>query len=196
MFSQLAANGANDIVLSLDVSQTITNPESLTLYIEAQSGMPFGAMQQVLKWDAPTQRFLAWSHEFGFGDSFPLALGDAVFLLTSGGPTSSTFTAHRPNPGEVSFALTPGQPSPDCALNFLSLPLDHPEIANADQLSDAIGTPSPPGPPSVLQALDWEPSFQLFFSWSNQSNFGDLFPTTIGYPYIVCLSDDAPPGWP
>jgi hypothetical protein len=48
-----------------------------------------------------------------------------------------------------------------------------------------------------LQALYWESAFQNFFVWSNEFGFGDDFPTTVGYPYIVCLSNSGvPPSWP
>jgi len=107
-----------------------------------------------------------------------------------------TFTGRPPAPGEVRFNLTPGQPSPNCAMNFLSLPLHHPEITNADQLADAIGIPSPPGPATVLQALDWSGPAQSYMAWSNEFNFGDNFATLPGYPYVVCVTDTAPPIWP
>jgi hypothetical protein len=81
-------------------------------------------------------------------------------------------------------------------MNLLSLPFGLTQVTNADQLSDAIGTPNPPGPASVVQALDWYAPVQNFLAWSNQFNFGDNFPTTIGYPYIVCLTDTAPRIWP
>jgi hypothetical protein len=83
-----------------------------------------------------------------------------------------------------------------CALNFLSLPLDQSiasAITSADQLSDDIGVPDV----TVTQALDWSTPIQNFLAWSNEFNFGDNFATTIGYPYIVCLSNSGvPPSWP
>jgi hypothetical protein len=192
----LVPTGLNDIALPLDVSATITGAESLALHIEAQAGTGFGSVQQLVRWDAPSQSFLAWSHEFGFGDNFALALGDPVFLITNGGPTSITFTGRAPDPGEVSFTLTPGQPLSDCALNFISLPFDQAAITGADLLADAIGTPSPPGPATVLQALDWNAPAQNFYAWSNVFTFGDNFATVPGYPYIVCVNETVPAVWP
>jgi hypothetical protein len=192
----LATDGLSDIAVSLDVSAVITDAESLADFVEAQGGTPPGSVRQLLKWHAPSQNFLAWSHEFQFGDNFPLALGDYVFLVSSGGPSSVTFTGRRPAPGELQFALTAGQPSPNCALNFVSLPFDQASITNADQLADAIGTPNPPGPPTVLQTLDWGTGAQNFYAWSNEFNFGDNFSTVPGHPYIVCVTNTAPLIWP
>jgi hypothetical protein len=185
----LYPGGLNDIALPLDVSATITNAEGLATYIETHGAAPFGSVQQLLQWDAPSQTFRAWSHEFGFGDNFATQTGDYIFLmLTDEAPTSVTFVGTAPAPGSLSFALVPGQPSPDCALNFLSLPLDQAALMDADALSDDIG--------GVLQALDWDAAAQTFLAWSNEFSFGDNFPTTPGYPYIVCLDDTAPTVWP
>jgi hypothetical protein len=192
----LAPTGLSDIAIALDVTGSgITNAESLADFIEAQGGTPPGSVQQLLKWSASIQNFLAWSHEFQFGDNFAVALGDYVFLITNGGPSAVTFTGRMPNPGELHFNLSPGTPS-TCALNFISLPMDQSQITTADQLSDAIGTPSPPGPATVVQTLDWHSGLQNFLVWSNQFNFGDNFTTLVGYPYIVCLTDTAPATWP
>jgi hypothetical protein len=188
----------DDIAIPLDISVSLVDAEGLANWIETQASppVPFGTVKQLLKWDAPNQAFRAWSHEFGFGDNFATATGDYIFLVVDqNAPGVTSFVGRVPHGGTIHFSLSAGTPS-QCALNFLSLPLDQPGITNADQLSDAIGTPSPPGPPSVIQALDWVSPLQTFAVWSNQFNFGDNFPTTIGYPYIVCLSDNAPPVWP
>jgi hypothetical protein len=188
----------NDIATALDASAVITDAESLADYVEAQGGAPVGSVRQLLKWDAFLQNFLAWSHEFGFGDNFPTAPGDYVFLvLDETAPTLAGFVGRVPNAGEVVFPLAAQGASPDCALNFLSLPFDQAVLSTADLLSDDIGTPNPPGPATVVQALDWEASLQNFLAWSNEFGFGDDFPTTIGYPYIVCLSNNnVPSQWP
>jgi len=184
----LASDGLNDIAVSLHTTPSIPDAESLATYIETQGGTGFGSVQQLLKWDNGLQNFLAWSHEFGFGDNFPVALGDYVFLVTSGGPASVTFYGRTPEANELSFDLTPGPSAADCVLNFLSLPFDKASLVNADQLSDDIG--------GVVQALDWESDLQAFLAWSNVGGFGDNFPTTVGYPYIVCLDETAPASWP
>jgi hypothetical protein len=179
----------SDIAVALDVSPVITNAESLAVYIETQGGAPFGSVQQLLKWNNASQLFDSWSHEFGYGDNFATATGDYILLVLSpDAPASVTFTGRQPGPGEVAFALLPGQPSPACALNMLSLPFDQAGLTNADQLSDDIG--------GVLQALDWDGGTQSFLTWSNEFGFGDNFPTSVGYPYIVCLDNTAPTQWP
>jgi N-acetylneuraminic acid mutarotase len=186
----LQPGGLSDIALALDVSASgIADAESLANYIEGQGEARPGSVAQLLKWDNALQTFLAWSHEFGFGDNFALATGDAVMLvLASDAPASVTFTGRMPAPGEVQFSLTAGQPSPNCALNFISLPFDQGQLTNADQLSDDIG--------GVLQALDWDGAIQNFLAWSNEFGFGDNFATAPGYPYVVCVDDSVPALWP
>lgn len=107
----------------------------------------------------------------------------------------TSFVGRVPEPGELVFTLTPGTVT-TCARNYLSLPLDHPEITNANQLADAIGTPSPPGPPTVIKALDWASTTQSYLTWNNANNSGNNFATTIGYPYVVCVNHTAPAHWP
>jgi len=190
----------SDVAISLDVSGVITDAESLATWVESQAiptPVPFGTVKQLLKWDAVTQSFMAWSHEFGYGDNFPVQLGDYVYVsLDEHAPSAASFVGRVPLMGELHFSLTPGTAT-DCGMNFLSLPLDHPEITNADELSDAIGTSNPPGPATVIQALDWLAPLQSLAAWSNEFGFGDNFATTIGYPYTVCLStNNVPPIWP
>lgn len=186
----------DDIALPLDVSTVITDAESLADWVETEGGVPFGTVKQVQKWDAPSQTFLTWSHVSGTGNNFPLQTGDYVFLrVNEDAPAVVSFVGRVPEPGEVVFSLTPGTPT-KCKMNFLSLPLDQAAITNADQLADAIGTPNPPGPPSVLRARDWDAIDRRLVTWDNRRNRGTLFSTFIGYPYIVCLSDTAPTAWP
>jgi hypothetical protein len=184
----------SDIAISLDVAASgVVDAESLGDWIETEGGAPFASVRQLLKWEPFSQNFFAWSHEFGFGDNFALNLGDYIFVvMDENAPTLASFVGRVPQPGEVSFALAAGVPG-QCALNFLSLPLDQAALATANALSDDIGVPDV----TVTQALDWDAATQTFVAWSNEFGFGDDFATTIGYPYIVCLSDTGvPPSWP
>jgi hypothetical protein len=185
----------NDVAIPLDVTSSgILDAESLADWIETAgpAPVPFGTVAQLLKWNAPTQNFLAWSHEFGFGDNFTLGVGDYVFLvLDDHAPAWTSFVGRVPNPGAVLFSLAAGLPSA-CALNFFSLPFDQAAFSTADLLADDIGIPDM----TVDQALDWDASVQSFLAWANEFGFGDNFLTTIGYPYIVCVDDTAPPTWP
>jgi hypothetical protein len=157
--------------------------------VETQGGAPAGSVQQVLKWDNAGQTFETWSHEYGFGDNFATQPGDFILLMLSpAAPASVTFSGAQPAPGAVSFDLLAGQPSPDCTLNFISLPFDQSALSTADLLSDDIG--------GVLQALDWDATNQSFVTWSNEHGFGDNFPTSAGYPYLVCLDHTGPAQWP
>jgi hypothetical protein len=150
------------------------------------------SVRQLLKWEPITQNFLAWSHEFQFGDNFPTVVGDYIFLLLDDtAPALAGFVGLVPAPGSVRFDLVQGTAT-QCALNFLSLPLDRASITTADLLADSIGTGNPPGPATVLQDLDWDAPSQNFFAWSNEFGFGDNFATIIGYPYIVCMGPQAP----
>jgi hypothetical protein len=184
----------NDIGIPLQVTGSgITTAETLADYIETEAGVPVATIRQLLKWDAFLGNFLAWSHEFSFGDDFAVNMGDFVFLtIDENGPATTTLVGRVPNLAEVSFALAPGVPLGDCALNFITLPLDQAALTTADLLSDDIGTPDV----TVVQALDWDAPLQNFLAWSNVFGFGDNFPTSIGYPYIVCLDDTAPASWP
>jgi N-acetylneuraminic acid mutarotase len=184
----------DDITLPLDVAAAgVMDAESLADWIETEGGAPFGAVRQVLQWEPIIQNFLAWSHEFGFGDNFATTLGGSVFLVVDqNAPSVASFVGRVPVPGEVSYSLTPGTPSA-CALNFISLPFDQAALATADLLSDDIGTPDV----TVVQALDWYAPSQNFLAWANTFGFGDNFTTRIGHPYIVCLSNSGvPPSWP
>jgi hypothetical protein len=186
----------NDLAIPLDITGSIGNAEALATWIETQGGAPFGSVVQLLKWEPTIQNFMAWSHEFGFGENFTIAAGDYLFItLDENAPAVTTFVGRVPQPGEVSFPLTPGTPS-DCAINFMSLPMHLGNITTADQLADAVGTPNPPGPPSVIQSLDWLAPIQNFQVWSNQFNFGDNFTTPIGHPYILCTGVNVPATWP
>lgn len=173
----------DDIAVPLDVSAVITNADSLADSIDPVH------VRQVLKWDAQGRRFLSWSNENGFGDNFPVQTGDNLFLLVDALlPPVASFVGRVPEAGSLRLALSPGSSASNCGLNFVSLPLDQPHLATADAFSDAIG--------GVVQMSDWDASLQHFLSWSNQFNFGDDFPTTIGYPYMVCLDETAPSMWP
>jgi hypothetical protein len=187
----------DDIAIALDVSATLPDAESLADWIETEGGAPFGAVRQVVKFDAASQTIIAWSHEFGFGDNFPLNTGDYIFLIVDeNAPSLASFVGDVPAPGAVNFALTPGNPSLGCVMNLISLPLDHPEITDADLLADSIGAPNPPGPPTTWQVLDWLAHYQVFVGFTNLYNYGSPFATTVGYPYVVCLDETAPPSWP
>jgi hypothetical protein len=180
----------NDIAIPLDVvASGIIDAESLADYIEMQGGAPVGSVRQLLKWNPDFGGFVAWSHSFGFGDNFPVVLGDFIILaLRDDAPSSVTLVGRTPFPGELEYDLVRRDPPTNCALNFLSLPLDQPQLHNADQLSDDIE--------GVVQALDWMASSQNLAAWSNRFNFGDNFPTIPGHPYIVCLEDSGSSHWP
>jgi hypothetical protein len=178
----------DDIAIPLDVSDVIADAEGLANWAETHGAAPFGTVRQLLRWEAQGQYFLAWSHEFGFGYNFSLQPGDYLLMVVDENmPELVSLVGRVPEAGEVSFNLAAGL-AYLCGLNFVSLPLDHPEITNADELSDAIG--------GVIQALDWDAATQSFLAWSNEFGFGDNFATTVGYPYIVCLDDTAPAVWP
>ncbi len=183
----------NDLAIALDVAAVITDAESLADWIEGEGGVPFATVRQLLKWDAASQTFLAWDHRFGFGDNFTITTGEFILAtLNRDAPPVTTFVGRVPEPGEVSFRLSPGT-ARGCALNFISLPFDQAALTTADQLSDDIGIANV----TVVQALDWEADRRNFRVWANVFGFGDNFPTTTGYPYIVCLSNTGVPSvWP
>jgi hypothetical protein len=180
-----------DMAFALDARAAAPNADALADSVDPNHVL------QVMKWDPTLQAFLVWSNQFNFGDNFATAVGDYYFLLLdANAPTVASLVGIVPPPGSLHFTLTRAQPGGDCLPNLITLPLDHAHITNADQLADAIGTPNPPGPPSVIQTFDWRNDLQNFLAWSNAFGFGDNFPTQVGYPYLVCLSDTAPLIWP
>lgn len=183
----------NDLAIALDVSAVITDAESLADWIEGEGGVPFATVRQLLKWNPSSQTFRAWDHRLGFGDNFAIATGDFILAtLNRDAPPMTTFVGRVPEPGEVSFRLSPGT-ARGCALNFISLPFDQETLTTADQLSDDIGLADI----TVVQALDWEATRQNPLIWFNAFGLGNNFPTTTGSPYIVCLSNTGVPSiWP
>ncbi|MER3545469.1 MAG: hypothetical protein C4311_12950 [Chloroflexota bacterium] len=193
MAGSIRGAALNDLAIPLDVSAVITDAESLANWIEGEGGVPFATVRQLLKWDVSRQTFLAWDHRFGFGDNFAITTGDFILAtLSQDAPLVTTFVGRVPEPGEVSFRLSPGT-ARGCALNFISLPFDQGALTTADQLSDAIGIPDT----TVAQALDWDAMRQTPLVWLNVFGLGNNFPATPGLPYIVCLSDTGVPSiWP
>jgi hypothetical protein len=183
----LAPTGLSIVAIPLDVAESgIVDANTLGLHIEA--GGTEGAVKQLLKWDVATQTFLAYSHEYGYGDNFEVKLGDVVLLIMEGGPADVTLEGRKPDPGEVQYTLTASQPGTECALNFISLPFDQAHITDADLLSDAIG--------GVVQALDWDEGMQMYQAWSNLYGYGDNFAVQPGHAYMVCLDQSTPQLWP
>jgi hypothetical protein len=177
-------------VWPVDGDYTNDTVDELAEYIEEWADVLSMSTLQYRDWDAPTQTWIAWSREFGFGENFALSAqrrGLPMFVdVGASGPSVATIVGVIPQ-ASIQFTLTAGTAS-ECALNLISLPLAKANLTDADLLSDDIG--------GVIQALDWRTPNQDFQAWSNEFGFGDNFATRVFEPYFVCLGADAPTTWP
>jgi hypothetical protein len=155
------------------------------------------AVDQVLHWNPDQQIWDAYNPNGGFdgngsGTNFSLALNGVYFLLVNSGLTGTTlsFIGDVPAAGSVQYGLVGGSP---CKWNTITLPLDQSGIADAKALGIAIGKSI------VTQELHWNAGIQNWDPWSPSGGFdgngsGTNFATQIGYPYLVCLTENK--SWP
>lgn len=113
------------------------------------------------------------------GKNFNLQTGHGYFIRTSSASSPTVFTTVGgvPDAGSVSFGIARGVGT--CKLNLISLPLDHPELTNADMLANDIG-----GVPKISRWVAATGSFDPRLV----GVVGKNFPTLIGYPYWPCAN--------
>jgi hypothetical protein len=158
----------------------VTDADALAAYLGP-------GVYMLLRHDAPTQD-LDWRLPGLAGSNFPVGLGDALFLyLDDTAPNVVSLVGGVPEIGTVSFALTPGDPGGSCAYNFISVPLDRDDLADADALAADIG--------GVYSVARYNAETQDL-TWRLPGVSGENFLVRAGYPYIVCLDETAPPTWP
>ena len=166
----------NFIALPLDSSDSFNYTASgLMNYIGASA-------KSVVKWDSAQQKYVTYSG--GLGD-FALETGGAYFILVDS--TSSdvlSFVGDVPAQGSINFTFVKGT-STECKYNTISLPLDQSQITTASELMSDIG--------GVDSVIKWDATQQKYITYSG--GLGD-FSVSIGYPYFVCLDDQAPDTWP
>ena len=169
----------NLIALNLEVSG-VTDADSLASY--AGSGM-----YMVIKYDAPTQS-IVWRLPGLAGTNFPVRVGEPYFLyLDDTAPNMLSLVGEVPSRGAVQFALTRAAPGDSCKYNFISIPLDRGDLADADALAADIG--------GVYMVIRYNAETQDL-TWRLPGLAGENFPVRAGYPYIVCLDENAPAVWP
>jgi hypothetical protein len=141
----------------------------------------------VLRHDAATQA-IEWRLPGLAGTNFSVQVGDAVYLyLDETAPGVVSLVGEVPAIGTVGFALTPGVPGGSCAYNFISVPLHRADLVDADALAADIG--------GVYSVSRYNAATQDL-TWRIPGVSGENFPVRVGYPYIVCLDETAPPIWP
>lgn len=182
-----ATENYNMIAMPLDATNQFTSA-GLT-YDQAGLGTLVGnGVQQVLKWNAPTQSYLIWYPPASFGDTFPLETGQAYWLLLDSAASDIvSFVGDVPAQGSVHFNLTRATGA-ECAINNISLPLDRADITTPQQLATAVG--------DVEQVLEWNAATQSYSIWYVDPNFGDPITMKIGYPYLLCLKSTGVTTWP
>jgi hypothetical protein len=89
--------------------------------------------------------------------------------------------------GTVSYNLARPDPGGSCAYNFVSVPLHRDDLVDADTLAADIG--------GVYSVSRYDAETQSLV-WRMPGVSGENFDVRVGYPYIVCLDETAPPAWP
>jgi hypothetical protein len=174
----------NAIAMTLDSTDTIPDAQALATEI--------AGTQMVLQWIASTQTFDFWIPPSGPGTNFSLEVGRPYMVqVDSSAPSTFTVVGDVPpqtgQPGAVQFDMLGGSP---CKYNFISVPLDHASVTDAQSLADSISTTAG----DVEQVLVWKPDTGTFDFWIPPSGPGTNFSAQIGYPYFVCLSTNIT--WP
>lgn len=176
----VSVNKWNAIAMALDSTATISSAQTLAAAVT-------GA-QQVLRWNAGIQNFEYFVAGSGAGTNFSTSVGESYFLLLdSSASTSLSLVGPVPpatgNPGAVQFSIVGGSP---CKWNHISLPLDHSNLASAQELANDIE--------DVEQVLRWNATIQNFEYYVVSSGSGSNFATSIGRPYWVCAAQSK--NWP
>jgi hypothetical protein len=178
----------NLVAVNLEVPG-VTDADSLAAYVDAAGGGP--SVYMVLRHDAAAQT-IEWRLPGLAGTNFPVNVGDAVFLtvydtalpvlsLVGGVPSIGAPS------GGVSFDLVRPPLGGSCTYNFVSVPLHRDDLIDADALAVDIGW--------VYSVTRFNADTQDL-TWRMPGGPGENFPVRAGYPYIVCLEENAPPAWP
>jgi len=144
----------------------------------------------IRQWITGTQSYQTSSKPFSLNNFQLQAGGVYVVLLDASSPiTTFTVLGNVPPPsqttpqgtsGRVQYALK-GE-SPNCQYNMITVPLDRPDLNTAKLLAQAIG--------NVSNIRQWKANTQSYQTSSSPFTFNN-FSTTIGYPYVVCLTAGA-----
>jgi hypothetical protein len=157
----------------------VSDADSLAAYV--------GGVYMVLHYDAATGE-IQWRIPGLAGDNLSVQVGQVYFVyLDSTAPSVVSLVGDVPAIGEVSFALTRPAPGGSCAYNFVSVPLDRDDLADADALAADIG--------GVYSVSRYNAETQDM-TWRVPGVAGTNFAVRVGYPYIICVDDTAPQYWP
>ena len=169
----------NLIALNLEVPG-VTDADSLASY--AGTGV-----YMVIRYDAPTQS-IVWRLPGLAGENFPVQVGEPYFLyLDDTASNTLSLVGGVPSQDTISFALTKAELGGSCKYNFITMPLDKDDLTDADALAADIG--------GVYMVIRYNAETQDL-TWRLPGLAGENFQVRPGYPYIVCLNENAPAIWP
>jgi hypothetical protein len=169
----------NLIALDLEVSG-VTDADSLASYAGSGAYM-------VIRYDAPTQS-IVWRLPGLAGTNFPVQVGEPYFLyLDDTASNMLSLVGGVPSKGSICFTLTKAEPGGSCKYNFITVPLDRSDLTDADTLAADIG--------GVYMVIRYNAETQDL-TWRLPGLAGENFPVRPGYPYIICLNENAPAMWP
>jgi hypothetical protein len=180
--------GEMDYALVRDALNAVALPlEDANLLWADDLGVATGS-SKVSRWVSEDQ--ILSTHIVGVPTgNFGLETGQAYFVLTtaSSDPTVFTTVGGVPDEGSVQFEIVRDTA---CKLNFLSVPLDHPEIAYAEDLGTSIG--------GIAKVSRWiaTPGILGLLNTHIMGVPNNNFTVQIGYPYMPCAINPGDPEWP
>jgi N-acetylneuraminic acid mutarotase len=218
--ASLSFQAFNDYPVQVDIADMsrAPSPEQFAGEMEVQQGWTGGpgagcvanptTIGQVLHWRNDLQGFEAWAHDFCFGDTFEVTMGEWYYLTinqagaTGFDPSQLTAVGRVPALGESITDVASGysaMPDPlvslQGALNAISAPGWRTDLDDMNKLANAIGVPyDGVGTPSVDQILNWENAIQNFLAWANSFQFGDNGVVEPWDGFFITVND--PPGVP
>lgn len=148
-----------------------------------------GGVYQVIRFDNDTQGIDFWLPGLMVGTNFATVAGEPYYLhLDDIAPSLLTYAGDVPALGSVQFSLNTPPPLASCLYNYVTVPLDRTDLADADALAADVG--------GVYQVIRYDNDSQSIDFWLPDLMVGTNFPVRVGYPYILCLDDSAPATWP
>jgi hypothetical protein len=184
-----ATQNYNMIALPLDAADFFAT-QGYSFTAKGLANYIGSSVVSVRRWITSTQSYQTSNKPFSF-NNFQLQTGGVyVVLLDATNPiTIFTILGNVPPPSQTTPQGTPGRveyvlagASPNCQYNMITVPLDRSDLNTAKLLAQAIG--------NVSTIRQWKANTQSYQTSSSPFTFNN-FSTTIGYPYVVCLTAGA-----
>jgi len=175
----------NAIAVPLDVGAITA--DGVASYID-----PGGSIQRVGRWDSGSQSWVFRVVSSPFPPTnYAVNTGDPLLVLANeSAPLSFAWTGDVPNPGSISYSLSPNQ------WHFIMVPLD--QDASVISTADALATTIQAGAStSGMRVGRWDANSQSWVFRVVGSPFPPAnFTVDLGYPYLVLSNSDTPSQWP